>query len=96
MYDKAMRYSAFLAYNDDFADVGLLIFQWTGSGRLLRRSHGCQSSVIRYELPDHSVAWLNAGSTLRYPIVFRKDNRSVELKGKRILKCRPTRNVLFM
>ena len=28
------------------------------------------------------MAWLNAGSTLRYPIVFRKDNRSVELKGE--------------
>ena len=39
-------------------------------------------SVIRYELPDHSVVWLNAGSTLRYPTTFKKDNRLVELKGE--------------
>ena len=38
--------------------------------------------MIRYELPDGSVVWLNAGTTLRYPTVFKKDNRSVELKGE--------------
>lgn len=39
-------------------------------------------SVIRYELPDHSVVWLNSGSTLRYPTVFNADNRKVDLKGE--------------
>ena len=38
--------------------------------------------MIRYELPDHSVVWLNAGSTLRYPTVFREENRNVTLKGE--------------
>lgn len=71
-----------VTFADDFADVGLLIFQWTGSGRLLRRSHGCQRFGHPVMSFDHSVAWSNAGSTLRYPIVFRKDNRSVELKGE--------------
>ena len=36
-------------------------------------------AVVRYELPDRSVVWLNAGSTLRYPTVFRKESRNVEL-----------------
>src|SRR5699024_8332285 len=39
-------------------------------------------AVIRYELPDHSVVWLNSGSTLRYPTVFKKENRNVMLKGE--------------
>lgn len=39
-------------------------------------------TVTRYELPDNTVVWLNSGTTLRYPTVFKKDNRSVELKGE--------------
>ena len=39
-------------------------------------------TVVRYELPDHSVVWLNSGSKLRYPTVFKKDNRNVELTGE--------------
>lgn len=39
-------------------------------------------TVIRYELPDQSVVWLNAGTTLRYPVSFRKENRQVELEGE--------------
>lgn len=39
-------------------------------------------SVIRYELPDRSVVWLNAGTTLRYPTTFQADRRDVELNGE--------------
>lgn len=39
-------------------------------------------SVIRYELPDRSVVWLNAGTTLRYPTTFQADRRDVELDGE--------------
>lgn len=39
-------------------------------------------SVIRYELPDHSIVWLNAGTKMRYPTSFRKDNRIIELDGE--------------
>lgn len=34
------------------------------------------------ELPDGSVVWLNAGSTLRYSDHFDKDNRRLELEGE--------------
>jgi len=33
-------------------------------------------------LPDGSKVWLNASSTLRFPTVFDKDNRTVELTGE--------------
>ena len=39
-------------------------------------------TVVRYELPDKSVVWLNSGSKLRYPIHFASDKREVELKGE--------------
>lgn len=39
-------------------------------------------TVIRYELPDRSVVWLNAGSRLRYPVRFDGAKREVELTGE--------------
>lgn len=41
-----------------------------------------QGTVVRYELPDHSTVWLNAGSSLRYPTTFKGDDRQVELSGE--------------
>lgn len=38
--------------------------------------------VTRIQLPDSSSVWLNAGSTLRYPARFEKDNRTVHLTGE--------------
>lgn len=36
----------------------------------------------RLNLPDGSLVWLNAGSSLRYPTVFNFDKRLVELSGE--------------
>lgn len=41
--------------------------------------YGTHSKV---NLPDGSVAWLNAGSTLEFPTVFRKGERLVRLVGE--------------
>lgn len=38
--------------------------------------------VLRYELPDGSVVWLNSGSKLRYPITFNRQRREVTLSGE--------------
>jgi Fe2+-dicitrate sensor, membrane component len=38
--------------------------------------------ISRIELPDNSVVWLNAGSSLRYPDRFYGSTREVELKGE--------------
>ena len=98
MYDSLMRYAAFLTLPLLMISLTWAILYFSGPEAVdcYAEVTAAKGSVIRYELPDHSVAWLNAGSTLRYPIVFRKDNRSVELKrGKRILKCRPTRKRPF-
>lgn len=39
-------------------------------------------TIIRYELPDKSVVWLNSGSKLTYPTVFSKESRDVKLNGE--------------
>lgn len=39
-------------------------------------------STMRYELPDGSVVWLNAGSKLRFPNRFSEHVREVELWGE--------------
>ncbi len=38
--------------------------------------------ISRFELPDGSQVWLNANTTLRYPAVFGKTTRDVELDGE--------------
>lgn len=40
---------------------------------------GSQSKVV---LPDHSVVWVNAGSSLRYSKDFNKKNREIHLEGE--------------
>ena len=39
-------------------------------------------SVVRYELPDNSIVWLNSQSTLKYPVRFSSKSRRVELEGE--------------
>jgi ferric-dicitrate binding protein FerR (iron transport regulator) len=39
-------------------------------------------TISRFELPDHSKVWLNAGSTLHYPNPFEGDVREVMLTGE--------------
>ena len=83
MYNQLMRYAAFLTIPLFLSSLvlGYLYFSGTETDEKYAEVVTATGSVIRYELPDHSVVWLNAGSTLRYPTTFKKDNRLVELKG---------------
>lgn len=84
MYHQLMRYAAFLTLPLLLTSLvlGYLYFHEPELDDKYAEVTASAGSVIRFELPDHSVVWLNAGSTLRYPTVFRKDNRNVDLKGE--------------
>lgn len=84
MYNQLMRYAAFLAVPLLLTSLvlGYMYFQKPELAEKYAEVTAATGSVIRYELPDHSVVWLNSGGTLRYPTVFRSDNRNVELNGE--------------
>lgn len=85
IYNQCMRYAAFLSLPLLVASLtlGYLYFHTpVEDGVKYAEVTATMGSVVRYELPDRSVVWLNAGSTLRYPTVFREESRNVELKGE--------------
>lgn len=64
-------------------DAGQLAYHTEESGEitynLLQTPRGRQFKVL---LPDSTVVWLNAGSSLRYPTAFRGQERRVKLEGE--------------
>lgn len=46
-------------------------------------------TVVRYELPDNSVAWLNSASRLTYPTAFSRKSRQVSLEGEAYFQVEP-------
>ena len=84
VYVRLMRYAALLSIPLFVSSLVLGYLYWSGVGTEEKYAEitAATGAVIRYELPDHSVVWLNSGSTLRYPTVFKKENRNVMLKGE--------------
>ena len=84
VYELCMRYAAFLTLPLLISSLalGYLHFHEPEMEEHYAEVTAATGSIIRYELPDRSVVWLNAGSTLRYPTTFRKERRDVELKGE--------------
>ncbi len=58
-------------------------WQWRDSGETLAYAEiYCPLGTrTKFDLPDGTTGWLNSGSTLKYPVMF-KTNRSVELEGQ--------------
>lgn len=83
--NQLTRYAAFLAVPLLLSSM-LLGYLYFGesSNEIMRYAEieASTGSVIRYELPDGSVVWLNAGSKLRYPITFSREKREVDLQGE--------------
>lgn len=63
MYNQLMRYAAFLTIPLFLSSLllGYLYFSGTETDEKYAEVVTATGSVIRYELPDHSVVWLNAG-----------------------------------
>lgn len=52
--------------------------------------------VSTFELPDGSKVWLNGGSYLRYPHIFRSKNREVEMSGQAYFEIVPNAQQPFL
>jgi ferric-dicitrate binding protein FerR (iron transport regulator) len=62
--------------------LGYMIFHKPLTETVYAEITAAPGSISRFELPDHSKIWLNAGSTLRYPNSFEGDVREVTLAGE--------------
>src|SRR3546814_32334 len=51
----------------------------TGKYNTVTTPRGGQFKII---LPDHSVVWINASSSLRFPVAYTGETRTVELQGE--------------
>lgn len=82
--EQLMRYAAFLSLPLLITSLvfGYLYYRDPETVVQYAEVTASTGSVIRYELPDHSWVWLNAGTTLRYPTTFQADRREVDLKGE--------------
>src|SRR5690606_28162717 len=50
-----------------------------------------RGGTYRIMLADGTTVWLNAGSTLRYPVQFDPDERKVELEGEAYFEVQKTK-----
>lgn len=82
--DKLMRVAAFLMIPLLLTSVflGYLAFHQEKEEVRYALVKAAQGTVVRYELPDKSVVWLNAGSQLTFPSTFDDAKREVSLKGE--------------
>lgn len=81
---QLMRYAAMLTIPLLVTSLllGYLYFSDSSSEMQYAEVSTASGAIIRYELPDKSIVWLNSGSKLRYPIKFKGDKREVELEGE--------------
>jgi ferric-dicitrate binding protein FerR (iron transport regulator) len=74
-------------YGKNEADEGATAYN------VLRTPLGGQYKIV---LPDGSRAWLNAGSSLKYPTAFKGDRRDVEMTGEVYFEIEPDKTKPFL
>lgn len=62
--------------------LGYLLYQSNKEKLRYTEIAVARGSIIRHELPDGTLVWLNSGSKLDYPVTFRSDKREVFLSGE--------------
>jgi ferric-dicitrate binding protein FerR (iron transport regulator) len=63
-------------------EQGALAYEATGEPPVYHTLATGAGSQYRLALPDGTLVWLNAGSSLRFPTAFSGDERRVELSGE--------------
>lgn len=84
LMSSIMKYAAMFSLPLLFTCIALayMFFTQSDAPKTFAEIKALNGSIVKYELPDHSVVWLNSGSTLRYPTAFSSEHRQVELVGE--------------
>lgn len=62
--------------------MGYLLYQTSAIHERYTQVSVARGTIVRHELPDGTIVWLNSGSKLNYPVVFREGKREVTLEGE--------------
>ena len=65
-----------------FQSDGSISYSGSGGANQFNEIKTGRGKLYRCILPDHTVVWLNAGSSIKYPLQFTDDQRSVEISGE--------------
>lgn len=92
----------------DLIKIAAALLILIGSSYLFSLYHNKQSDVITqnihvpagnrtsFTLPDGTLVWLNSSTTLRYPSIFSKKERIVELDGEAYFEVTPDKEKTFI
>lgn len=61
---------------------GSISYSGSGMKNQFNKIKTGRGKLFRCILPDQTIAWLNAGSSIKYPLQFTADQRSVEITGE--------------
>jgi transmembrane sensor len=65
-----------------FQSAGSISYSGSGGEHLFNEIKTGTGKLFRCILPDQTIVWLNAESSIKYPLQFNEDHRSVEITGE--------------
>jgi ferric-dicitrate binding protein FerR (iron transport regulator) len=68
---------------------------WQNNDTSHTRVYAPQNSRLKIQLPDGTVAWLNNGSSLKYPQQFSNKSRQVQLTGEAFFRVNENQEIPF-
>lgn len=74
---------------------GRLVYEGNAENELYNTMTIPKGRTFQLSLPDGTRIWLNSGSSIKYPVVFAKDKRTVEMKGEAYFEVTKNPNAPF-
>jgi transmembrane sensor len=75
--------------------AGCISYSGSGGKRLFNEIKTGNGKLYRCILPDKTIVWLNSASSIKYPLQFDGDHRSVEITGEVYFEVRHNTKIPF-